>query len=286
VLSDANPCDINVLNGWVYYSDFNDGFALYRIRTDGTDHQKLADGYCRNLYVAESGLYFDRRNENNRAQVYHANLDGSEPELLVPDMDVKYYYDGRIYCSTVSQFSVYDIASGTLTPICEEYVYNVSVDDTGIYYWSVDENAFRRRDLDGGNKSVVLQGGDFFNYSDGKLYYMGYGGDNYDYFCLYRLDTATGEASARLSLSGEFYADDGTPKGYTLVDLRENTELAESIPQNELGEREYGLTENFNYPYIIGGYEFTRGSLLASKLEKGSWDCLILLDGAHGKVWD
>jgi len=46
----------------------------------------------------------------------------------------------------------------------------VTVDESGIYYWAVDEGEFRCMDHDVSNRSVILRGGDIFNYSDGNLY--------------------------------------------------------------------------------------------------------------------
>ncbi len=44
---DYAPSSINVLGGWVYFSNFRDGFSLWRVRTDGSEAEKLVDGYLR-----------------------------------------------------------------------------------------------------------------------------------------------------------------------------------------------------------------------------------------------
>ena len=142
LLCEDSPCDINVLDERIYYSNYQDNFSLYRIRKDGTGHQKLIDGYCRNMYVADSGIYFDMRDKNNSAHVYHMELAGSEPILVVPNIQAAAYFDGTLYCRSTNKLIAYDTKTGNTTDICNKYTHNVSVDETDIYYWSVDENTF------------------------------------------------------------------------------------------------------------------------------------------------
>jgi hypothetical protein len=169
-VSDRIAEKINVLDGWVYFLDYPEGFPIYKVRTDGTEETKLIDGYCGNLYVADSGIYFTKRDENNASHIYHAELDGGSMTMLFADASLMYYYKGMVYLGA-NQLGVFDIATGEEKVLADTAVHNVSVDDTGIYYWAVDKGEFHRMDLDGSNDSVILQGGDFFNYTNGKLYY-------------------------------------------------------------------------------------------------------------------
>ena len=41
------------------------------------------------------------------------------------------------------------------------YIHNVSVDDSGIYFWAADKGEFHCIDLDGVNDTIILHGGDF-----------------------------------------------------------------------------------------------------------------------------
>ena len=105
------PACINVLDGWVYYTNYSDGFSLYRVRTDGTGRERLVEGYCDNLYAADSGLYFDRRDENNGSHVYRCGLDGGDLQELLPGYRVSYYYNGSL-CLRCPALAAYDIESG------------------------------------------------------------------------------------------------------------------------------------------------------------------------------
>lgn len=286
LLCDDCPCDINVLDDWVYYSNYRDNFSLYRISTDGTEHHKLIDGYCRNLYVADSGIYFDMRDKYNSAQVYHMGLDGRAPELLVEDMQVAAYYEGVLYCRSTNKLCAYDMQTGALSNICEKYAHNVSVDETGIYYWAVDENTFCHIDFKSGKEQVLLSGGDFFNYTEGKLYYLGYGGDNYDYNCIYCFDVNNGTTFAVLSLSDQCFDISGNLLGVTIAQVRDGkVELDESYFDNAEGVFN-GLSEHAGYTYLIDDNAFCRGGLRESIINTGKFDCWILYDNNGGVVWD
>ena len=93
---DYAPSSINVLGDWVYFSNFRDGFSLWRVRTDGSEAEKLVDGYCYTFLVAESGIYFDCRDENNVMRTFHAELDGSAQTLLYESCAPTTYYEGKI----------------------------------------------------------------------------------------------------------------------------------------------------------------------------------------------
>ena len=185
---DYAPSSVNVLGDWVYFSNFRDGFSLWRVRTDGSEAEKLVDGYCYTFLVAESGIYFDCRDENNVMRTFHAELDGSAQTLLYESCAPTTYYEDKLY--------LYDFRSGTL------YAYNTeanereilfegkydaaffSADDTGIYFWD-DMCDYCHLDPETKEITVLHQGpiGDYFNYYDGTVYYVAYGGENYDYDC-------------------------------------------------------------------------------------------------------
>ena len=285
LLSDDVPCHINVLDGWVYYANYLDNFSLFRIRTDGTEHQKLLEGYCSNLYVADSGLYFDKRDKNNIPQIYHMSLDGGDLKLLVENMRVASYYRGVIYCNAVNTLFAYDLQTGELSEICEKYTHNVSVDETGVYYWSVDENTFCLIDNNGGEETVLLTGGDYFNYDKGKLFYKYYS-ENYEYECIYCFDVNTKIQEVVLALSDQYFDLHGNLLGITIAQLRNGlVELDESLINEQDGAFN-GFSEQASYTYIVQDQAFNRGALRESILRTGKLDCWIMYDQNGGIVWD
>lgn len=122
--------------------------------------------------------------------------------------------------------------------------------------------------------------GDYFNYYDGTVYYVAYGGENYDYDCCYAMDVETGEQKAILSLSPEMYDAFGDPIGITQVDYRNGNYDADSIPTNEEGWP-MALNELVDGLFVVNGQVFARGRLART----GMAEIWVLCDGASGAVW-
>ena len=243
------------------------------------------DGYCHTFLVTESGIYYDCRDENNVMRTFHAELDGSAQTLLYESCAPTTYYEGKLY--------LYDFRSGTL------YAYNTeanereilfegkydaaffSADDTGIYFWD-DMCDYCHLDPETKEITVLHKGpiGDYFNYYDGTVYYVAYGGENYDYDCCYAMDVETGEQKAILSLSPEMYDAFGDPIGITQVDYRNGNYDADSIPTNEEGWP-MALNELVDGLFVVNGQVFARGRLART----GMAEIWVLCDGASGAVW-
>lgn len=286
-LSNRVPQCINVLEGWVFFCDFTDDFSIYKVRTDGKEETKLVDGYYDNLYVAESGMYFDMRDENNSPQIYRADLDGKNMTRLLPDASLMYYYKDKIYLGP-RQLKVYDIKTGTEKGLIETYVHNVSVDDSGIYFWAADKGEFHRLDPDGDNDTIILRGGDYFNYSGGNLYYMGIG-ENKNGPChtINCLNIATNKTEILLEEANEYFNAHGEWIGVTFKQFNEHPETIDPklIKQNEAGEVFVGYNESVGYVYVTGEYLYTRASLRESILVNGKPDCIAKIDDGV-TIWD
>ena len=284
-ICDDTPAYINVLDEWIYYCNYNDGFSIYRIRTDGNNREKLLDGYCGNLHVTSEKLYFDLRNENNAPQIYSADLDGSNKNLIAENLYVAAYYDGILYCRDTKSLYAVNAVTGTTDKIFVGYTHNIAVDDSGIYFWAVDDGTYCRID-NNGNKTIIHDGGDFFTYANGKLYYWGYGGDNFDYDCIYCLDTVSNQTKTVLSLSPQYFDAAGNDLGITIRDLRDGVVTPDESMINPQDGVFKGFRESVDYTYVIDGCAFSRGAMRDSLLQTGKLDCWIQCNDAEGNVWD
>lgn len=284
-ICDDTPAYINVLDDWIYYSNFNDGFSIYRIRTDGNNREKLIDGYCGNLHVTSEKLYFDLRNENNAPQIYSADLDGSNKNLIAENLYVAAYYDGILYCRDIKSLYAVNAVTGTTDKIFVGYTHNIAVDDSGIYFWAVDDRTYCRID-NNGNKTILHDGGDFFTYANGKLYYWGCGGDNFDYDCIYCLDTVSNQTKTVLSLSPQYFDAAGNDLGITIRDLRDGVVTPDESMINPQDGVFKGFRESVDYTYVIDGCAFSRGAMRDSLLQTGKLDCWIQCNDVEGNVWD
>ena len=286
-LSNAAPDCINVLDGWVYFLNYWDGFSIWKVRTDGTDETKLFGGYCGDLYVAESGMYFDMRDENNSPSVYRADLDGGNMALLYPNAWLRYYYGGKVYVYTTQLVAV-DIATGEEQVVAPTYIHNVTVDESGIYYWAVNEGEYRHADLDGSNARVLVKGGDYFNYCGGALYYMGIG-ENKNGPChiVYKLNVDSNEKTALYEEANEFFDAHGQWLGVTFRQLQESPETIDPklFEKSVDGMFFKGLNESVWYVYACGERLYMRAALRESLIQKGRLDCIARLDGGV-TVWD
>ena len=284
-ICDDTPAYINVLDEWIYYCNYNDGFSIYRIRTDGNNREKLLDGYCGNLHVTSEKLYFDLRNENNAPQIYSADLDGSNKKLLVENLSVAAYYDGILYGRDTENLYAVNSVTDTMETIFAGYTHNVAADDNGIYFWAVDDGTFCRID-NNGNKTVLHSGGDLFTYADGELYYWSYGGENFDYDCIYCLDTLSGQTKTVLSLSPQYFDAEGNDLGITIRELRDGVVTPDESMIDPIDGEFKGFCESVNYTYVIDGCVFSRGTMRNSLLQTGKLDCWIQCNDAEGNVWD
>lgn len=268
-LSNDRISNINVLGEWVYYTNFDDNFSLYKIRTDGSERQRLLEGYCSGLYVTGDMMYFDMRDDTNMSHVYIMKTDGSALEKIVPEASMAYYHDEVVYFISKDGLNLWQLDLGTneSKKLTDKYSAYVVVDDTGIYYWSVNEGTYNHKDLNGGTDSIVLRGGDYYNTSADKVYYIK-SGDNYDVFEL-NLNT---ETELRLSsFSSEVFDEHGK----TIEDLV------------TLSEDDFSFQEGAAFIYIIEGNIFSRGTLVESIPMSGKVDCLMYFDEAgNAKFWD
>lgn len=278
---------INVLDGWIYYIDHLDNNSINKVRTDGREGTKLVEGYCSNLYVAESGIYFDKRDKNNVPQIFRADLNGGNLRLLLPDMSVAYYHMGKVYYKDVKELGVYDIAANSKKTLIKTYTHNVSVDESGVYYWDVDKNEFHYIDLADDTDSVILQGGDFFNYSNGNLYYMGMSSnENGPCHIINRLNLAKNETTQLIEEANEYFDSHGNWLGITFKQWNENPE---TIDPSLVDEKDGGLKDGFNeavgYVYVAGGHIYMHATLRESIIQTGKADCIVRLDDGV-TIWD
>jgi hypothetical protein len=268
-LSDDRISNINVLGGWIYYTNFDDNFSIYKIKTEGSERQRILEGYCTNLYATGERLYFDMRDDTNMSHVYSMGTGGSDLKMIIPEASMAYYHDDVVYYIAKDGLKLWqlDLVTGEQRKLTDTHSAYVVVDDTGIYYWSVNEGTFNQMNLDGSDDRVVLSGGDYYNKSERNIYFIKAGG-NYDVYEL-NLDT---ETETRLSLfSSEIFDENGK----VIEDLTSQS------------DDDFSFQEGAAFIYIIENEVFARGILVESLSLSGKVDCLMHFDGAgNSEFWD
>lgn len=71
LLADVEAWDINLVGEWIYFANWSDDHALYKVKTDGFDLTRIADGPVQQLTIVGDRLIFVR----NR-QIYSMPRDG------------------------------------------------------------------------------------------------------------------------------------------------------------------------------------------------------------------
>lgn len=116
-LSSVHAVALNVAGDWLYFANVDDGKCPYRMRTDGTGLEKLADFSCGFLSVEGDWIYCDASTE----EYFHLSklkIDGSEETVL---------FDGPIiFCCVYDGYVYFDIKS-----IDEGGFLRIGVDGTG-----------------------------------------------------------------------------------------------------------------------------------------------------------
>jgi len=165
---------------WVIFQSSEDGNKLYKIKTDGTEKQKISDDIATNIVVCGEWIFYI---EKNSEKLFKIKIDGTNRSMLVDyavyDMRVNgdwiYYlncsndkfslyrikangtdemkiYDGIVSCYDISEnwIYLYDLKNGKLMKIkddgsemidiSEEESRNLIVQNDWIYYWNPNDN--------------------------------------------------------------------------------------------------------------------------------------------------
>jgi hypothetical protein len=82
-LSDDNPCYINLIDDWIYYTSRIGCIGIYRIRTDSSERQRLNDDVVLGITVVADWVYYINASDNFK--LYRIRTDGSGRQKLNDD---------------------------------------------------------------------------------------------------------------------------------------------------------------------------------------------------------
>ncbi len=271
---------INVLDDYIYYTNYNDNFKVYRIKVDGTGREKIIDSYCSELIVTDLDIYLSLRDEKNESTIYRANLDGSNLELLVENIELSAYYKGVIYGSDVEHLYSFDLRTKKKNMLVEEYTYYVSASDEGIYFLKPDTNEYVFMDKKG-NVNLILQGlYDFYFKDKNRVYYTGYSADGKNSDCIYYTDLETGKQVLLYEFLNQCYDLDGNKIDLTKQDIRKGH--VDDKYKNEDGEMNV-MSDSPGILCVVDGNVFTRATFGENIKSRRTWECLLKIseDGRY-----
>lgn len=124
---------LNVIGDWIFFANHRDGSKAYKMRTDGSLLTKLVDDDCEFLSVSGGWMFY--HNGDDGGCLYRVKTDGSEKEKLV-DTVVMFpcVYEGYIYYTEKSEgASLYRIPADGGEP-------EIVIDSASQAYSYKDEN--------------------------------------------------------------------------------------------------------------------------------------------------
>jgi len=160
VLTEDLPYYMNVVDDYIYYidvgsghdvvDDFSNYMMLYRIRTDGSDRQRLGDN-AKDVHVVDGWIYYISYSDFRK--IYTMRLDGSERRKLCDDMvmninvvdDFIYYINEsssdfiyRIRTDGTDRQRVIDISTTFINVVGDTVYFNYAEDDMRLYSVKAD----------------------------------------------------------------------------------------------------------------------------------------------------
>lgn len=149
-------------DGWIYYVNDADGYAIYKIRTDGSDKTKLNSDNSRYINVAGEWIYYvsyDGQGIAKPDSVYPMPLSG------IPDLDQSYNLY-RICIDGTGRERLND-DNTRFVKVIEDWIYYNNQSDNGSLY---------RIRTDGSERTKLNSGESLYiNLDGGWIYYMKWG---------------------------------------------------------------------------------------------------------------
>lgn len=125
---------INVASDYIYYSNQSDNNKLYRIKTDGTSREKLNDDKSLYINIVDDWIYFANGSSNN--YLYKIKLDGTNSQAVNSTYSANIsVIDDNIYFSTNREIKSMKTDGSGEKIICEEQLVKcINIVGDWIYY--------------------------------------------------------------------------------------------------------------------------------------------------------
>jgi len=144
--------NIQVSNGWIYYSNLNDNNKLYKMKPDGSSNTKVSDSSSGDFKLSGEYLYYVNMSDNN---IYKIKIDGTEnSKLFYEDIKVNKIWakNDHIVFTQVPKYSdgievmytwtyVFDLSKQYAYPESLSIpgnIYNLSIVNDTFYYNLLD----------------------------------------------------------------------------------------------------------------------------------------------------
>ncbi len=164
---------------WIYYSNMNYDYYLYKMRKDGSQKQIVTKGCVIAINVVGEWIYYTDENQSNRG-IFKIKLDGTEKTKLISGRyswvyvagDKIYYspsnHSGKIYCMNTDGSSNRVVCSENCSyaNVVGEWIYYINADTYDVYKIRTDGSERTRVHNSFKAHSLVYENGQLFaNYN-------------------------------------------------------------------------------------------------------------------------
>ena len=149
--------DLNVVGDWLYFGNIDDRGRPYKIRTDGSLLSGPLGDECGLFSVAGDWIYYGNYSQNG--VLYKSKTDGSETIPMIDSTgEIASTYDGWVYYSGYGGFFRIPVNGGDPQVLVGEWKADYCISD-GWFYYIENSNlkSVHRIRLDGSDQSVVVR---------------------------------------------------------------------------------------------------------------------------------
>lgn len=186
-----------IVNEWIYYINAEDQYRLYRIKTDGTELEKVIDKSTISILKFDNYLIFSTRENLPGAEfkTYRMTLDG-ERIIEIPNMDINLLFtfhitmkDGWIYYLDHEKETFYkiNIDGNYKTELLKGEVSDLKVVDKYIYY-KLDSQLYRMDVYEHTVTQLSDKPIQYYEISDNEIFYSLGSNESYHFNDIYKMN--------------------------------------------------------------------------------------------------
>ena len=149
-----------VADGYIYhYSDYSDksGYQLYRMKTDGSNREKISDEHCRQINISGDYIYYySEYSDMTKARFYRMKRDGTEKTLLSSEFYNGLYIDGENVYILNNQMLLCKSNISNIIQLTSLNIKNISnINTFGDWIYYVENSDICRMKRDGTEKMKI-----------------------------------------------------------------------------------------------------------------------------------
>ncbi len=258
----------------LFYADYADDDALYRINKDGSDKVKISDDSVSFINVIGEWVYYIASNDNHT--IYKIKISGQDKTKLTEDSaGYLYVHDDSIFYTNLNEDNgLYGINTdgGDITPFGESASV-MFLDDDGIIFSSADESNLAKINGQTGEVSYLIENEWFFNpqLDDGCIYFIGEGDGNP--LSIKKINMTSGERAVVFAFESKINAY-VIVKNYLIAHVREPGGHEFFIRINLDNSKEEGRIDNCPGEGLCADDEGNTYFVSTQGLYRLNWDAL------------